>query len=200
VLAKMVATTDILSGGRVDLGIGAGWNQQESGAYGIDLGGLRQRFDRFDEACQVIISLLSQETTDFDGAYYHLTEARCEPKGPQRPHPPIVIGGGGEKRTLRAVARYAQGWDASLVASAEDMVRKFDILHAHCQEIGRDPGEIVTSSHLWFDPAETEVGKIADDVDRLTDRAIDVAIIYLAPPLDPAVLTPLAEALAPLNH
>jgi F420-dependent oxidoreductase-like protein len=199
VLAKMAATVDILSGGRLDLGIGAGWNQQESGAYGIELGGLRERFDRFDEACQVVISLLSQETTNFEGVYYQLTEARCEPKGPQRPHPPIVIGGTGEKRTLRAVARYAARWDASL-ASPDDLARKFDVLAAHCQAIGRDPAEIVTSSHVWFDPAQTEVGSVADDIHRLTERGIDVAIMYLAPPIDPAVLTSLADALAPLRH
>src|SRR3954470_22129778 len=99
VLANMAATVDIVSGGRLELGIGAGWNQQECDAYGIDLPPLKERFDRFDEACQVIIGLLTNETTDFDGTYYKLTEARCEPKLVQRPHPPLVIGGGGEKRT-----------------------------------------------------------------------------------------------------
>src|SRR5271155_968086 len=100
VLANMAATVDIISGGRLELGIGAGWNEQESGAYGIELGTPRQRSDRFEEACQVLIGLLSQQSTDFDGNYYQLTDARCEPKGPQRPHPPIVIGGSGERRTL----------------------------------------------------------------------------------------------------
>jgi F420-dependent oxidoreductase-like protein len=199
VLAKMVATIDILSGGRIELGIGAGWNTQESGAYGIELGSLRQRFDRFEEACQVIISLLSQETTNFDGDYYHLTEARCEPKGPQTPHPPIVIGGAGEQRTLRAVARYAQRWDASNAPSADALAHKMEVLNAHCQAIGRDPAEIGKSSHVWFDPAESEVGAIAEKVSELEGQGIDLAIIYLAPPLDPSVLGPLAEALAPLR-
>jgi F420-dependent oxidoreductase-like protein len=199
VLAKMVATIDIISGGRLELGIGAGWNEQESGAYGIDLGSLRERFDRFDEACQVLISLLSQETTDFDGAYYHLTEARCEPKGPQKPHPPIVIGGVGEKRTLPAVARYAQQWDASNVSSPDELVRKLEVLRAHCRDIGRDPNEITTSSHVWFDPAQTEIGSIAEEASRLADQGVELAIIYLAPPINPAVLTPLAGALAPLR-
>src|SRR5437879_1732951 len=111
VLANMAAALDIISGGRLELGIGAGWNEEESGAYGIELGTLTERFDRFDEACQVLIGLLSQETTDFDGKYYQLKAARNEPKGPQRPHPPIVIGGSGEKRTLRTTARYAQHWN-----------------------------------------------------------------------------------------
>src|SRR5213596_822826 len=103
-LANMAATLDIVSGGRLELGIGAGWNEEESGAYGIDLGTPGQRSDRFEEACQVLIGLLSDDTTDFAGEYYQLTDARCDPKGPQRPHPPICIGGSGEKRTLRTVA------------------------------------------------------------------------------------------------
>lgn len=201
VLANMAATVDIVSEGRLDLGIGAGWNEQESGAYGIELGTLRQRFDRFDEACQVLIGLLSRDndTFDFEGEYYHLTEARCEPKGPQAPHPPIVIGGTGEKRTLRAVARYAQQWDASNVASTDEFAHKLDVLHAHCADIGRDPKEISVSGSLWFDPAHDAVGDIAEQAATLAERDIDLAIIYLAPPVTPAVLAPLAEALAPLR-
>src|SRR5574340_1302097 len=110
VLANMAATLDIVSGGRLELGIGAGWNEEESGAYGIELGSPTERSDRFEEACQVLISLLSQESTDFDGTHYQLNGARNEPKGPQRPHPPICIGGSGEKRPLRIAARYAQHW------------------------------------------------------------------------------------------
>ncbi len=111
VLANMAATIDIISGGRLELGIGAGWNEEESGAYGIELGTRRERSDRFEEACQVLISLLSQPVTDFHGKHYQLNEARCEPKGPQRPHPPICIGGSGERRTLRTTALYAQHWN-----------------------------------------------------------------------------------------
>src|SRR5947199_226909 len=77
----------------------------------IELGSITERFDRFEEACQVLISLLTRETTDFDGRFYHLEGARNEPKGPQRPHPPICIGGNGEKRTLGITARYAQHWN-----------------------------------------------------------------------------------------
>src|SRR3984957_4633500 len=98
VLANMAAALDVISNGRLELGIGAGWNEEESGAYGIGLGTIKERFDRFEEACQVLIGLLSQDTTDFDGKHYQLKDARNEPKGPQRPHPPICIGGSGEKR------------------------------------------------------------------------------------------------------
>ncbi len=195
VLANMAATTDIISNGRLELGIGAGWNEQESGAYGIELGTLRERLDRFDEACQVLIGLLSQETTDFEGDYYRLTEARCEPKGPQRPHPPIVIGGVGEKRLLPMVGRYAQQWDASAVTSPEDFAHKRAIVDAAAREAGRDPSEIITSSHVWYDPAEKEAVEIAEAAHRLDAEGYDLAIIYLAPPLDASLLAPLADAL-----
>ncbi len=111
VLANMAATLDIVSGGRLELGIGAGWNEEESGAYGIELGTPRERSDRFEEACAVLTALLTQETTTFKGSYYQLTEARCEPKPVQQPHPPICIGGSGKLRTLRTAARYAQHWN-----------------------------------------------------------------------------------------
>src|ERR1700678_2863288 len=92
-LANMAATVDIISDGRLELGVGAGWNQLECDAYGIDLPPLRERFDRFDEGGQAIISFLTDEVATFEGRYVTLTEARCEPKPLQRPHPPIVIGG-----------------------------------------------------------------------------------------------------------
>ena len=87
VLANMAAALDVISNGRLELGIGAGWNEEESGAYGIELGSIKERFDRFEEACEVLTSLLSNETTNFDGAFYQFKDARNEPKGPQRPHP-----------------------------------------------------------------------------------------------------------------
>src|SRR5438067_4304565 len=89
VLANVAATLDIVAGGRLELGIGAGWNEEESGAYGIELGSPGERSDRFEEACEVLVGLLSAANTTFDGKYYQLKDARNEPKGPQRPHPPI---------------------------------------------------------------------------------------------------------------
>src|SRR6266576_2486723 len=141
VLANMAATLDIISEGRLELGIGAGWNEEECGAYGIELGSLTERFDRFDEACQIIIGLLTQETTDFDGRYFQLRQARCEPKAVQQPHPPICIGGGGERRTLRAVARYAQHWNFP-GGGVDTLIKKREVLAGHCAAIGRDVDEI----------------------------------------------------------
>ncbi len=110
VTANMAATIDHISGGRFILGMGAGWYQTESRAYGIELGTLQERFDRFDEGLQVIRGLLDQETTDFSGRYYQLKGARCEPK-PVQAKLPIAVGGSGPRRTLRAVARWADHWD-----------------------------------------------------------------------------------------
>lgn len=196
VLANMAAALDIVSNGRLELGIGAGWNVEESDAYGIELGSLRERFDRFDEACEVIIGLLTDETTDFDGSYYRLQGARNEPKPVQQPHPPIVIGGTGPTRTLRAVARYAQHWNHP-GAQPEPWKESLGILHDHCAAIGRDPAEITTSTHLRFDPA-TGPGPIAELAAALDEAGMDVGIVSLPPPHDPAWLEPIAEALAPL--
>jgi alkanesulfonate monooxygenase SsuD/methylene tetrahydromethanopterin reductase-like flavin-dependent oxidoreductase (luciferase family) len=96
VLANMAATFDIFSGGRLELGLGAGWNEQESGAYGIELLPIGQRMDQFEEACEVIHLLLTQPAVTFEGHHYRLEDARCEPKPVQRPRPPIVIGGQGD--------------------------------------------------------------------------------------------------------
>jgi F420-dependent oxidoreductase-like protein len=196
VLANMAAAIDIISGGRLELGIGAGWNQQESGAYGIELGTPRERSDRFEEACQVLISLLSQKTTDFSGRYYQLAGARNEPKGVQRPHPPIVIGGSGERRTLRTTARYAQHWNF-VGGTPEEFARKRDVLYAHCQDVGRDPKEITLSSHVRLEG--TDVAGAAAQAAAFGEHGLDLAIVYLRPPLSPAILAPLADALAPLR-
>lgn len=197
VLANMASTLDIISGGRLELGIGAGWNQEESGAYGLPLGSPKERSDRFEEACQVLVGLLSQETTTFDGEYYQLKDARNEPKGPQQPHMPICIGGSGEKRTLRTVAKYAQHWNF-VGGTAEEFAHKRDILFAHCEAVGRDPKEITLSSHIRLGP-NGEVGPAVESAAALGEEGLDLAIVYIRPPLSPAVLAPLAEALAPLR-
>jgi len=196
VLANMASTLDIISGGRLELGIGAGWNEEESGAYGMELGTARERSDRFEEACEVLVSLLANETTDFDGKYYQLRWARNEPKGPQRPHPPICIGGSGERRTLRTAARFAQHWNYAGGTPAE-FAHKRDVLYAHCDAIGRDPKEITLSSHVRFG-ADGDPRAVAESAAALGEAGMDLAIVVLPPPHTPAVLGPLADALAPL--
>lgn len=193
VLANMAAALDIISGGRLELGIGAGWNEEESEAYGIELGSLTERFDRFDEACQVLIGLLSQETTDFDGRFFRLRAARNEPKGPQRPHPPICIGGNGEKRTLRITAKYADHWNFVGGTPAE-FARKRDVLKAHCADVGRNPKDIMLSAHIRLSPERGHRGVIEDAI-ALGAEGLDLAIVYLPLPYDPAVMEPLAESI-----
>jgi alkanesulfonate monooxygenase SsuD/methylene tetrahydromethanopterin reductase-like flavin-dependent oxidoreductase (luciferase family) len=191
----MVSTLDIISGGRLEVGIGAAWNEEESGAYGIELGSPGQRSDRFEEACEVLVGLLTQETTTFKGDYYRLIDARNEPKGLQRPHPPICIGGSGERRTLRTAARFAQHWNFVGGTPAE-FARKREVLHSHCEDIGRDPGEILLSSHVMFDgdPAETVAAAAA-----LGEVGVELGIVHIRPPHTAAVLEPLAAALSELR-
>jgi F420-dependent oxidoreductase-like protein len=192
VLAKMATTLDIVSGGRLELGIGAGWNEEESGAYGIELGTPRERSDRFEEACEVIVGLLTQETTTFEGEYYQLKEARNEPKAIQRPHPPICIGGSGEKRTLRTAARFAQHWNF-VGGPPEEFARKRDVLHEHCEDLGRNPSEILLSSHVFF---AGDVNAAAEQAAALGEVGVELGIVTMRPPLDPRVLEPLANALS----
>ncbi len=196
VLANMAATLDVISGGRLELGIGAGWNEEESGAYGIELGTPGERSDRLEEACQVLMGLLTQETTDFSGTYYRLTGARCEPKPLQRPHPPICIGGSGERRTLRTAARFAQHWNF-VGGSPDELRHKLEVLHRHCADLGRDPGEILVSSHVRLAPGG-DPKATAGAVAALGEAGLDLAVIYLPPPHDPRVLEPLAGALREL--
>lgn len=197
VLANMAATLDVISGGRLELGIGAGWNEEESGAYGIELGSLTERFDRFDEACEVITGLLTQETTDFAGRYFTLTAARCEPKAVQAPMPPICIGGTGEKRTLRTAARFADHWNFP-GGTVEQFVAKRDVLHRHCADLGRDPSEIMTSTHLRL-PPDGDPASVVESAKAFADAGLDLGIVYLPVPHTPAVLEPLAGALEPLR-
>lgn len=191
VLANMAIALDVISGGRLELGIGAGWNDEEATAYGFTLGTSAQRSDRFEEACEVLVGLMSQETTTFAGTYYQLSEARNEPKGVQRPHPPICIGGNGEKRTLRTAARFAQHW-SFFGGTPQDFTHKREVLHAHCRDLGRDPSEILLSSPVIFDGDAAATAAAAAELDT---HGAQLAIIVLRPPFDPAVLEPLADAL-----
>ncbi len=137
VLASIAATVDIVSNGRLDLGIGAGWNEYEHNSMGIPLYAPGERIRRLDEACQIIKQLFTQDLTTFEGRYYQLKDARREPKPVQQPHPPFVIGGSGEQLTLRVVAKHADVWN--FVAGPVDVFQhKIDVLKQHCEAVGRD--------------------------------------------------------------
>jgi F420-dependent oxidoreductase-like protein len=196
VLANMAATVDIIAEGRLEIGLGAGWNQQECDAYGITLPPLKERMDRFDEGVEVIVRLLSDTTTTFDGQYLHLTDARCEPKPVQRPHPPVTIGGRGRKRTLRTAARWAQQWNA-ITADPGEWASLKQTLVEHCQSLGRDPAEITCSVNVRVDPDQGP-GPAVETAAAYRDAGADLAIMNLPHGAPPDVLGPLAEALRPL--
>ena len=144
VLANIAATVDVISHGRLDFGIGAGWNETEHSSYGIPLYKPGERIRRMGEACEIIKRMWTETTPTFEGKYYQIKEAYCEPKPIQKPYPPFVIGGGGEQLTLRMVAKYADIWN--MAGGPPEMLRqKCAILDQHCAEIGRDPATITRS-------------------------------------------------------
>jgi F420-dependent oxidoreductase-like protein len=143
VLAKMAATLDHISGGRLVLGLGAGWQENEHRQYGIPFYTTGERLARLDEACQVIKRLFGETKANFDGKFYRLTDASLEPKPVQRPLP-LLIGGGGEKKTLKITAKHADEWN---VWGTVDILRaKMAILDRHCADVGRAPKDIQRSA------------------------------------------------------
>ncbi len=141
VLAKMVATVDHICGGRAVLGLGAGWQENEHRQYGIHFGTTAERLARLEEACQVIRLLYSESSASFNGQYYQLDNASCEPKPIAAP---LLIGGGGERKTLRITAQYADEWN--VWGDVDTLRHKMSVLDAHCRDIGRDPAQIQRSA------------------------------------------------------
>src|SRR6266705_91093 len=161
VLANIGATVDHISHGRMDFGIGAGWNELESNMYGIPLYSPGERIRRLGEACEVVKRLWTDTVANFEGKYYQLKDARCEPKPLQKPYPPFVIGGSGEKLTLSVVAQYANIWNFA-GGPVEDFRHKNEILDSHCAAIGRDPATIERSIQFMFNP--DDLGTLRDTV------------------------------------
>ncbi|MBA3943276.1 MAG: LLM class F420-dependent oxidoreductase [Herpetosiphonaceae bacterium] len=197
VLANMAATVDVISNGRLDLGIGAGWNEYEHQSMGIPLFAPGERIRRFGEACEIIKRLFTQELTDFDGRYYQLKEARCEPKPVQKPTPPFVIGGGGEKLTLRIVATYADVWNFA-GGPVEEFSRKVGILHKHCADVGRDPAKIELSVQLPVD--YDDLASTTEATQRFVDAGATHLILNLRYPYPERIVTRLADEVIPHVH
>lgn len=194
ITAKMAVTLDLISGGRSYLGLGAGWFEEESAAHGIELGTMKERFDRFDEGLEVIVSLMTNEETNFSGQFYELNGALAEPKSSQKPHPPICIGGAGRRRTLRAVARWAQMWDA-LLAEPEEWLELREVLEGHCEGVGRNSNEIDCSVHVRYDN-DADVSAIADQAAALFAVGVDIVVFTLGTPYDASMIEPLSLALS----
>ncbi len=154
ILAKIGATLDVLSKGRLFMGIGAAWNQEESFAYGIPFPPTKERLLRLEEVIQIIVKMWAKSTATFNGKFYQIRDAYCNPKPIQKPHPPIMIGGGGERNTLRIVAKYANA--CNLFGSIETIERKLNVLKEHCNNVGRDYDSIL----------KTKLGIVLIDNDR----------------------------------
>ena len=194
VTANMAATLDHLSDGRFELGMGAGWNFMESDAYGIPLGTLKERSDRFEEGMEVIVSLLANTATTFKGEWFELTDAWCEPK-PVQDRIPIVIGGKGRMRTLRTAARFADQWDMTFPEQPADWLELDEVLRGHCDKVGRDQSEIARSVHLGFDE-ETDPAELADTAQGFFDAGVDIVVWSMRGAMDAARLEPLANAVS----
>ena len=190
-LAHMATTLDITSGGRLELGVGAGWNEEECAAYGIGLGTMTQRFDRFAEGLEVIRRLLSQDLTSFTGTYYELTEAMNNPKPVQRPLP-ICIGGKGLKRTMPLVAQYAHHWNYSGADPAE-FARCRDVIERVCADSGRDPSEIRSS---WLARWTGDAAALRAEVAAMETAGADLTIISLPKTSPPSVVNDIAVTIA----
>src|SRR5487761_164373 len=193
VLANIAAAVDHVSGGRLTLGVGAGWQLNEHVAYGIPLGTVRERMDRFEEAVQVLRSLLDQPRTTFAGQYYRLQDAPNQPP-PVQDRLPLLIGGAGERRTLRIAAQYADQWNCW--STPELLAHKISVLRQHCEQVGRDPGEIHVSTQAllylstdqeWLAgkrqaaPGQPVIagtpGEVADLIARYRDAGADELIV-----------------------
>jgi F420-dependent oxidoreductase-like protein len=171
-LGKVVTTLDVLSSGRAWLGIGAAWNEEESRGLGIPFPPVAERFERLEEALQICLQMWRGDESPYRGKYYQLERPLNSPQSLTRPHPPIMIGGGGEKKTLRLVAQYA---DACNVFAGRDEARKLEILRQHCEAVGRDYDTIFKTVYYAFDTSKG-AGQILDELGALAALGFDAAI------------------------
>jgi F420-dependent oxidoreductase-like protein len=173
-LAKTVSTLDVLSGGRAMLGIGAAWNEEESRGLGFHFPPIAERFERLEETLQICLQMWSEEERPYEGTYYRLERTLNSPQPLSKPHPPVLIGGSGERKTLRLVARYA---DACNLFPGPDLVRKLDVLREHCRDQGRNYDTIEKTVLYNFDVGDKgeNVGRIVDDLQQLAELGFQVA-------------------------
>lgn len=174
VLARMAVTIDHISGGRMELGLGAGWHEREHSDHGIELMRPGRRLDALDESCSIITQLFAGETVTVDGEHYQLDQARLVP-GPQQAKLPLTIGGSGEKRTLRIVAKYADHWNFGSLSDGDNYTHKCQVLRDHCQAVGRDYDEITRSVQVWV---PEDLGALTAQLTEFRDRGAQRAILY----------------------
>ncbi|MFG2037840.1 LLM class F420-dependent oxidoreductase [Dactylosporangium sp. NPDC048998] len=193
-LAKIVTTLDVLSGGRARLGIGASWYEREQRGLGVPVVPVAERFERLEETLQICLQMWSGTVAEYNGTYYQLTETLNSPPAISRPHPMIMIGGGGEKKTLRLVAKYGDACNL-FASSPEDVARKLDILRAHCDAEGRDYDSIVKTV-VALRPVLDDVDGWLAYVDELA--ALGITEVQTMPDRNPVEFaTELAERVLP---
>ena len=174
VLAKVGATLDVLSKGRLYMGIGAAWNVDEATAYGIPFPPVKERMQRLEEAVQIIRKMWTEESATFSGKFYQIRNAYCNPKPIQKPYPPIMIGGSGERRTLKIAAKYGDA--CNIFGSVETVKKKLGVLREHCRSVGRDYDSIVKSK-LGRVVIDKEKEKVAEAIKGMPeDRRREYAI------------------------
>ena len=197
ILANIATTVDVISNGRLDLGIGAGWNEMEHNMYGIPLYAPGERIRRLGEACEVMRLLWTETRANFDGKYYQLKDALCEPKPVQKPHPPFVIGGSGEQLTLRVVAKYASVWNF-VGGSIEDFRHKNEVLNGHCAAIGRDTSEIERSIQTRIN--YSKIGETKEEIRPYIQEGATHIILNLVAPYPQEIVQKLnKEIVEPLK-
>ncbi|GAA4079778.1 MULTISPECIES: LLM class F420-dependent oxidoreductase [Actinomadura] len=190
ILVKTVTTLDVLSGGRAWLGIGAAWNDEESRGLGVPFPPTAERFERLEETLRIAHQMWKGDESAFEGEHYRLERPLNSPQPVRRPHPPILIGGSGEKKTLRFVAKYA---DACNIFDAEDLRHKLDVLREHCEREGRDYADIEKTS-LTLPHGRPSADQVVDTVGRLAEAGVDHVIFSQATGQDLAGV--LGEAVA----
>ncbi len=203
VLAKTVTTLDVLSGGRAWCGVGAAWFEREHLGLGVPFPPLKERFERLEEALQILHQMFSDDDGPFAGTHYQLAETLNRPQPISRPHPPIMVGGSGERKTLRLVAQYA---DACNISSNPELGHKLEVLRGHCDTLGRDYAEIEKTTQTIL-PAITPDAAGEEAIDRLIEAlqgqaalGVDHAMISMGNSDADGVLELLGERLLPAAH
>jgi F420-dependent oxidoreductase-like protein len=182
-LAKTVTTLDVLSGGRAQLGIGAAWYEREHRGLGVSFPPVAERFERLEEAVQIVLQMWSDDDGPYAGRHYQLAETICSPRPIQQPRPPVLIGGSGERKTLRLVARYADACNL-FAPDVATVAHKLEVLAGHCEAVGRDPGEIRKTIIAGGDPL-TDLGAFLESMNDYAGLGIDLVIVSPPGP-DPA--------------
>ncbi len=163
-LAKTVTTLDVLSGGRAELGLGAAWYEREHRGLGVPFPPLRERYERLEETLQICFQMWSDDNGAYEGTHYQLAETLCSPQPVSSPRPRVLIGGGGERKTLRLVATYADA--CNIIGDAATVGHKVDVLRRHCDDVGRDPGEVEVTALIGV-PEDADRETILREVEAL---------------------------------